>query len=222
MNKVCRVPGCSAPAASGYSPFCRGHKAALRRHGDASQKGITAAELRSYLQRVQKRIEKNRDNPLWGMLEANWRAVVGHASGILAAYERGVPGAGYERTAAFEVQKLDSAASPHQVVEVVLAMFVMQSLDPHRFRSDKAFRFQLARRARALADVHAGTTYDHQKGTVRRVYRELSPRAMEVLGLWLAEALGGAGLRVGQLDLDDMAKRDEERRGLRQALDDLE
>jgi hypothetical protein len=41
--------------------------------------------------------------------------------------------------------------------------------DPRRFRSDTAYRFQLVRRTRALADVNAGLRYDHRSNKVRRV-----------------------------------------------------
>ena len=221
MSHECRVAGCPGTATSGFSPYCRAHKAALRRHGHPEQSGVTAGELRPYLLRVRRRIERNHNSPVWTQLEANWLAVSEHARAVLCAFERGTAGPGYERSAAFEIDKISSAAKPRQVVEVVLAVFLMQGLDPRRFRSDAAFRFQLARRVRALADVHAATMYDHGKGGVRRIYRELAPRAVAVLGQWLAEMSAGAGIRIAALELDDERKQQEQRRTFAAALGEL-
>ena len=66
------------------------------------------------------------------------------------------------RKAAEEVLKVAEVATPRDVIETVLAVFVMQELDPRRFRSDPGFRFQLVRRMRALADVSAGQRWDHK------------------------------------------------------------
>ena len=80
---------------------------------------------------------------------------------------------------------------------MVLAVYVMQELDPRRFRSDPGFRFQLVRRVRALADVNAGQRWDDKAEKVRRVYRELTPRAVATMGQWLAEALAGRAFSSG-------------------------
>jgi hypothetical protein len=130
-------------------------------------------------------------------------------------------GLGYERRAAYEVQKIADAARPRDVVEVVLAVFIMQEMEPRRFRSDTAFRFQLVRRVRALADVNAGLSYDNKSNKVRRVYRELSPRAIAVIGQWIAEALGGAGIHLARLEREDEGRQKAERLELHKALEEL-
>jgi len=94
----------------------------------------------------------------------------------------------YVRKAADEVLKIAAVA-----IETVLAMSMMEELDRRRFCSDPGFRFQLVRRARLHADVSAGQRYDHRSGKVRRVYRELTPRAVATIGQWLADMIGGAG-----------------------------
>jgi hypothetical protein len=107
------------------------------------------------------------------------------------------------------------------VVETALAMFMLQELEPRRFRSDEAFRTQLVRRVRGLTEVNAGEYYDHASGKTKRAYRELTPRATAVLGLWLAEAFGGAGLHLARLELTEWEKKNEERRELHKALSEL-
>src|SRR3954471_3027428 len=118
MNQPCRVPGCGADVTSRYSHYCQSHKTRLRRHGAVDQQGITAADLKPYLKRLKARFEKNRDNPAWGQLDGRWLAVVDHARGILAAFERGKAGTSYERAAAHQVVKLAGTTRPREVVEV--------------------------------------------------------------------------------------------------------
>jgi hypothetical protein len=114
--------------------------------------------------------------------------------------------------------KVAEAARPRQVIEVVLAMYVMEGQDPRRSRSDTAYRFQLVRRTRALADVNAGLRYDHRSDKVRRVYRELTPKAVRIIGQWLADAIGGAGVHLANLEREDHERRTREQVQLHEAL----
>jgi hypothetical protein len=161
------------------------------------------AELTAVLNRIPDSIAMNPKSPAWDQLEARWLAVVEHAKGVVAAFHSGKAGVRYVRKAAEEVIKVAEAATPRDVVETVLAIFVMQELDPRRFRSDLGFRFQLVRRLRALADVNAGQRWDHKSDKVRRVYRQVTPRAVATIGQWLADALGGAGVQLGGLEVRD-------------------
>jgi hypothetical protein len=127
----------------------------------------------------------------------------------------------HERIAAEEVLKLSDAVSPREIVETALALFVMQDLEPRRFRSDRAFRIQMVRRVRGLTDLNAGSWFDHQTGKTKRAYKELSPRAAMVLGLWLAEAFGGVGLHLAKLEQTEADKKQEEQRALHASLSQL-
>jgi hypothetical protein len=186
-----------------------------------SQKAISKAELKTYLKRVRQRIAKNPDNPTWGQLEARWLAVVEHAKGIVGAFQSGKAGIRYVRKAADEVIKVAEVATPRDVVETVLAMCMMEELDRRRFRSDPGFRFQLVRRVRALTEMHAGERYDHRSGRVRRVYPELTPRAVATIGQWLAGMIGAAGVHVARLEVRDIEKAKQERQALWGALGEL-
>ena len=89
--------------------------------------------------------------------------VVGHAKGILAAEKQGRAGVRHERIAAREVVTLGDAVSAREVVVCALAMFVMWEMEPRKFRSDDAFRMQLARRVRRLTEANAATTSTHRQ-----------------------------------------------------------
>jgi hypothetical protein len=185
------------------------------------QEPISKAELKTYLKRVRERIAKNPDSPAWGQLEARWLAVVEHAKGVVAAFHSGKAGSRCVRKAAEEVLKVAEEATPRDVIETVLAMSMMEELDRRRFRSDPGFRFQLVRRVRALADVSAGQRYDHRSGKVRRVYRELTPRAVATIGQWLAEALGAAGIHLARIEVRDIEHAKQAQQALWGALKEL-
>jgi uncharacterized protein (DUF924 family) len=149
---------------------------------------------------VKARIEHNQGQPLWPLLEERWKAILDHCQRYLAMCERGVPFQKHERRACHELSKLAGHVEARTVVETALALFLMLDQEPRRFQTDRGFLFQLVRRVRGLADVNAGKYYDHGSGKVKRVYRDLPPRATESLGTIVVEAFGAAGVHLAQLE----------------------
>jgi hypothetical protein len=145
----------------------------------------------------------------------------GSRQGLEAKFERGVAGLRAERKAAQEIRKLAADVEPRAIVEVVAAMVVMQEFEPRRFRSDRAFWIQLSRRVRALTDVNYGERYIHATGRVKRVYREMTPDAMRMLGQWLAQLLGIGGQHIARLERQEAERKVNEREQLQAALADL-
>jgi hypothetical protein len=185
------------------------------------QRGITKAAIEPYLKRVRARIKKNEHSSAWVALDDRWRAIVERAQQIEATYFAGRPGNRDERQAAHEVVKLGGDVAARSVVEIVFAVVMMLEAEPQRFRSDQGFRTQLVRRVRALTDVNFGEHYNHKTAKVKRVYRDLPPRATAIMGQWLAEALGGAGLHVARLERSEMEQKASEREELHKALREL-
>jgi len=109
---------------------------------------------------------------------------------------------------------------PQTLIETVIAIFIMQEYEPRRFRSDRAFRFQLARRVRRLTDVNAGEYWDHVTGKVKRVYRDLAPRATEGFVRIVIEAIGGPALYLAQRAIEAANERAERELRERQRLSD--
>jgi hypothetical protein len=210
MTRICKVRDCGAPAASRYSPHCRRHKSVLRRQGDPDQSAIRVTELAPFVRLVRLRVARNPDSPLWGHLEDRWRGIAEEARAVAFSALR----SRHERAAAAEVMNIDADCSAQEIVVVVLAMFILWRERPARFRSDRAFRLQLARRVRALSGRHSGLRYDHQTGTQKRVYREMTPKAGAILGHKLALAFGGAGLQLAMLE-------ERERERARQTVEDI-
>lgn len=103
------------------------------------QEAISKADLNAYLKLVRKRVEKNPESPAWSQLENRWLAVVGHAKVVVAAFQSSKAGTRYVRKAAEEVLNVAEVATPRDVIETVLAIFVMQELDPRRSGRTQAF-----------------------------------------------------------------------------------
>lgn len=154
---------------------------------------------------------KNEKSPLWDHLDSQWASLVTEAR---EDADRRV-GNRYQRSAAREILNIDADSTAHEIAVTTLAMFVLWHDMPWRFRSDAAFRLQLARRVRALSGRHIGHWYDHHTGKQKRIYREMTPKAGDIIGQKLSSAFGAVGFRLALLD-----ERDREQ--ARKAKDDLE
>lgn len=186
------------------------------------QETVSEALLGPYRRLVEARIEKNAASPLWAQLTARWETVVTHAQGIIAAAERGQISYAFERRAAQEMVKLGGDVAPQAVVETALAMFLLLEDEPRRFRSDAGFRAQLVRRVRSLTDMNVGSSWDNEAGKVKRVYKDVPPRAVVIMGQWLADAFGGAGCHLAKLEQRDRQQQGNERQELHKALEELQ
>jgi hypothetical protein len=215
--RVCVAPGCGQPC-SGYSRHCDRHKATLRRHGAIDQRGVTKADLQPYADMVRRRILSNPESPAWDRMEARWAALVRHCQDVISAYQGGFATAAPKLRAAEEIVRLDGLVPARDVVVTAAAMVVMDRLDPHRFRGDKAFRTQLVRRVRGLTEVNATTYRDWATGRSRRTYRELAPRSAEVMGAWLQETLGVLGYHIARLEQEQAQSKRKDDRDLYDAL----
>jgi hypothetical protein len=153
---------------------------------------------------VKKRIAKNAENPAWSRLEDTWGRLQLHAKSILAGETSGRARSRHERTAAHELVRLGEIVAAREAVVCALAMFVMLEMDGRRFPTDSGFRAQLVRRVLRLTDITSTVYFDQGTLHAKRVYRDLPPRAMAVLGVWLTEAFGVAGVHLGKLELRDI------------------
>ncbi|MFS8083131.1 MAG: hypothetical protein ACMG51_06745 [Ginsengibacter sp.] len=167
------------------------------------------------------RIEKNKGNPTWALLHARWKALVEIAQAEEARYQTGFAHNRYEREAWFDVIKINTSVDSREVIEVVLAMYLLQQENPHRFKSDDAFRGQLARRVRSLAPTNIGTHYDHKTGKVKKVYRDAKPKTTAILARVLQETFGVAGVVVAGLEKYEIDKLRAEKQAFHDALGGL-
>jgi hypothetical protein len=168
---------------------------------------------------VAARLEKNKDKPLLTQLEARWGAVITYAENVREE-ARCKPMVRYRREASIEMLLIGKSVQPRDVIETVLAMYVMQDQEPRRFKNDQAFRTQLVRRVRGLTVLNADAWVDPVTGKEKRVYRDLAPGTVKVFGQWLAEILGAAGVHFAKLERQDHERKQQELDAYYQALRD--
>ena len=220
MSRLCAVPTCSSTT-SGYSIHCEAHKRTLSRHGHPEQTSVSSIELKPYLARVAARKSKNPENPAWTLLQRRWEALTAHAQATVDQFSSGTPGLSYERQAAQQLVVLRDAVSAESVIDVSLAMLAFGEDRPTRFKSDRAFGFQLTRRVRRLADVNTGSHWSTAEGRMKRTYRDLPPRVLHCLAESLKVAFGVAGIRLAELDKRDAEGLTNERQQLSEALKEM-
>ena len=220
MSRQCSVSSCTQQT-SGFSSLCELHKRTMRRHGHAEQKGVTVHELQPFIERVTARRAKNPASPTWPLLQRRWEALTGHAEATLQAYSTGAPAVSYERQTAEQLMVLRDNAPGDAVIDVALAMFAMGEQRPGRFKSDKAFGFQLSRRVRGLARVNAGSHKNARTGRTKLTYKDTPPRVLDCLAESLKVAFGVAGMRLAELEMKEVESMKSERQQLHEALKDL-
>ncbi len=220
MTKYCNALRCQETAA-GFSTLCHNHKQAQRRHGEATQTGVTVHQLRPYLARVEARQAKNLDSESWTIVKNQWASQEAEARVEIELAKSGAVFVRHRILAAEQVVHLAQAVSADSVMRTALAMFVYREDQPRRFRSDRAFDFQLVRRVRGLSTQNAGSYWDDKAKRTKLVYRDMPPRAIEALALILKNAFGLAGLMLARKEQSDDNKAREDRRRLGSAIEEL-
>jgi hypothetical protein len=163
---------------------------------------------------VRARIEKNKGNPTWELLHARWTALVEIAKAEEARYQTGVAHNRYEREAWFNVVKIGAYVDSTEVIEVVLAMYLLQEENTRRFKSDRAFSEQLVRRTRGLAPINIGSHYNYKTGKVKKVYRDAKPKTTAILARALQDTFGVAGVVVAGLEKHEIDRLESEKKAL--------
>ena len=183
--------------------------------------GVKVSELAPYRKRVVKRMEANDNNPAWQMMEANWLALADHSKAHVVRVDAGEPFNKWQDRAYREVVKLANNVETKELISMVLAMYLLREENPHRFPSDGAFTVQLVRRCRAMTDVNVGSGWSSTMNKTFRVYRDMPPRANQLLGATLNAVFGAAGLAVARLESSHKAQQESQKVQLHEALGEL-
>lgn len=216
----CRIPAC-CNRTSRWGVYCNAHKSRSRRHGHPLQETVTARELAPFVEAITARRVRNPSSEAWRILGARWSALMELCRRHVDGYLAGVPGQRHQVQAAKELLTLSQNVQANEAIDIVMAMYLLRNARPHAFKSDAAFVHQIVRRVRGLAEVNAGTWFDHSTGRVRRVYRDLSPRTTVEIGSMLTKAFGAGGLHMLKLEQRDDERRRAEAQALQQAMETL-
>jgi hypothetical protein len=220
MMKPCTVPRCPEMA-TGFSTLCDNHKKAQRRHGEAIQTGVTVHQLRPYMARVAARQAKNTDNQSWRLIGDRWAAAVADAKRVIDAAHSGVPFMRPQYDAAIQLVHLNDTVPANDVMAAALAMFLYREDQPRRFKSDRAFDFQLVRRVRGLSPQAAGSYWDNNTKKTKKVYKDMAPRVIEAIAVVFKETFGLAGLMLARLENAEAERARQTGRELGEALEAL-
>jgi hypothetical protein len=156
--------------------------------------------LKPYIELVRKRFQANPDSNAMAETEKRWFDLIRQCQSVVVSYYQGHPSQRNRREASQELIKIAEEVSTVDVIETVLAMYLLADSDPRRFRSDEAFLYQVVRRVRALTEVNVGRWYDYKTQRNKRVYRDLTPKTTQQMGTMLISTLGVAGLCMARLE----------------------
>lgn len=218
----CAAPGCTSSRSSRtYSPYCSAHRRSLRRHGSVLQRPITMEHLRPHLEAVRGWQARNPESPAWAILAGRWETLVGHARSVIASRAAGRVSIRYEVRAAELLLNVADAAAPEQVVRVALGLYLLRDSRPALFPDDRGFLFTLVRRVRKLSPLAVGQHWNHKQRRMVAVYRDPPPKVTAVLGEWLTECFGPAGIQLAGLERQRALQQEQERQRLADALEHL-
>lgn len=218
-TSTCAAPGCTSFRSSrSYSPYCSAHRRALRRHGSVLQRPITMDQLGPHIEAVKGWQRRNPDSLAWALLVGRWEALVDHARSILAGRAAGRVSIRFEVQAAEVLMTVADAATPEEVVRVALGLYLLREARPTLFPDDRGFLFTLARRVRKLSPLAVGQYWNQRQRRMVAVYRDPPPKVTTVLGRWLAECFGPAGIQLAGLERQRVQKAALERQRLVVAL----
>jgi hypothetical protein len=214
----CRAPSCRAKA-HGYSRYCSRHHKRNVRHGDPLQTGVKTAEIKPIKAHVARWLSKRSNaDAVWNGMRDAWSRCAAQALAEINLRKAGRPGITWQRAACDDIVKVNSDAAVDEIILTVVAMAYHAAHETRRYASDRAFRFQVARRFRALTYVNRGERWNNKTGRVHRFYRDPSPRHAEYLGQTLIDALAGFGVAIQSKEAAEIDARQRQVRAALQAI----
>lgn len=184
----CCVSGCKKNAV-GYGRMCETHKSRKRRHGAPDQLTIRKADLRPYITEVESWFARDPDNSTWGIASERWSGFVAQVGAVERTTMHGPT-----RRAATEVQRLGQTIDPQRVIVTVFALCLMREYQPNTFKNEEALRLAAVRRVRSLCQASMGLWQKSSEERTKSALREIPPRVNSIIGRWLMQVLGGAGI----------------------------
>jgi hypothetical protein len=165
---------------------------------------------------------RNADSHAWALIAGRWEALADRARSILAGRDGGHVFQRHAARAAELLLSVAAAATPHEVTTVALALYLLRDAEPILFPEDRGFLFTLARRVRKLCPLAVGHYWSQKDQRMTAVYKDPPPQVTAVLGQWLAECFGPAGLQLAGLERQRAQRETQERHRLADALEALQ
>jgi hypothetical protein len=180
---------------SRYGNHCSAHTSFQRLHGDVRQRPIRKPELKPYLAKL-KHWRGTLDPTLWTGVDGQWAGVLLPLAEdqISTKFNKKA-----RRAAGREILAIDAGVEDKaEIADLVLALWLLAEDDRKRFVNDKAFKFETARLVRNLAPSTRRHTLNPTEGKPKTYFTRTPAPVMEVLGGWLHDAYGAAGLTLAR------------------------
>lgn len=183
---------------------------------------MTKTELKPYVEIVRRRKAGNQDSPLWSTLQTRWEQLVENARLMLKDYLNGKAMSRHLVMTSRELVNIHETVEFEDISCTALAMFILQTQHPMRFRDQSGFLHQLTRRLRGLSDMNAGTWFDHNTGKVKRVYRDLPARTSQQFGQSALEVFALAGAALAKKEIEEANAKQAEKSAIINAIQEMQ
>ncbi len=185
--RSCSVPGCTKSASTKFGSMCPRHRSRNARHGNPLQDSIRFTDIKPFVERVEKLIERDKSGKILVGLDKVVAVITDYVEGIASDYAHGRAMNKHKVQAAKEILTVFRDFPPSKCASVIAGLYLFQDDQPHRIVSDRGFTFGLVRRFRSLSDANVGLYENSESGRVRRAYKEIPPKTIEQLGPMLME-----------------------------------
>jgi hypothetical protein len=191
----CNVPGCQLTAYR-ISSRCRTHAKRHDRNGHPTARPISVLELRPYRDQCAALIARQKSR-LGIQRAVEWLGALLSAGKALPPWRLHPRTAAADRVSAWMASHAAEGVTPEACLTTVLAMYLIQELEPRRFAgSDHFFRHQLALRVLRLG---SGKWHRHEKTHPGTVWQQrVTAATCALLGRQLVSALGPLGLSAAR------------------------
>jgi len=164
--------------------MCETHRQRWRRHGHPLQKTIKKKDLKPYLRYVEGLIKRDTTGKIKVGLQRIRDLIHAEAYTVYADfYERGRAMNARWVKACTEILRVLKSSDPSKPAIVIAAMFLIWADKPYLFVSDRGFYFEMVRQFRSLMPYNTGSYWNQRTGKVHKVYKDLSPRVVELMGV---------------------------------------
>jgi len=223
MSNTCQVAGCRRTATLRSTRMCRKHITHNRRWGHPEQRPITKGELARWKAHVRGLINKraNREK-VWTSVLALLEACRTSALGEVRDYENGKLAHRTSLTVQRVIVDVTNEAAAEDIVLAMLSFGYMGELEWSRFRSDNAFFAAMGRRFYLMGRSNYAGHFNATTGKRHLTARELSPKAVLLLGRTMSAAFAALGMKLRMAEVEAERRLIETKAAPMRALDEEE
>jgi hypothetical protein len=193
-GRRCEVQGCGVPVQK-IGRYCERHDGVNQRTGHPIGTTIRAGQISPFVKRASQYIRKHQDHvAVAACLQLLREYVYAPQSSVAHIHRSATP---RQRLDHWLGRLKRAGVFDHELMSVVVALYMLREDQPHVFRSDRHFRHQLA--LRFLRKAPAPPVLKWRGGTGGLRYDRISVGTRELLARELESGIGLACFRMAKL-----------------------